>query len=454
MIKKEGMFKAVLKLMVLFLTCFSFTLHAQSTVPTQNVCFGEIKTYKVDEADGPSGTLGSIYVWRVIETGFVGNIANQGTNSVSVDWGVTPAGVYRLGVTETSAFCEGSENIVTVTIKDPPKVMVNDAIICTGLNAAITATVNPPDSGNDYIYHWTVPSGVDPGSVATVLASVAGDYTVIVEDIFGCVNAVAKGTLTINPLPTAMITPVGLTTFCDGGSVILNANTGTGLSYQWKKAGVDVAGAISSSYTATQSSGYTVTVTDSKGCSKTSLPVNITVNPLPIAVITVPVAGLLEFCAGGNVTLSANTGSGLLYQWKNSSNIVVGISASYTATQSSDYTVTVTNGNGCSKTSLAVTVIVHPLPDASITPAGAITFCDGYNVTLNAITGSGLSYQWNDTGGAIVGAISSSYTATQSSDYTVTVTDGNFTTNCSATTSPPITVTKITLPVTGAIFHD
>jgi hypothetical protein len=446
------MYKSILKLVALFLFFFFSTVHAQSTAPTQNVCFGESKTYKVDEADGPSGTVGSSYVWRVLEAGFVGHIANPETNSISVDWGVTPAGVYRLGVTETNAFCEGSENIVTVTIKDPPIVMVNDAVICSGLSTVIKATVNPPDSGNDYIYHWTIPLGVDPGSVATVLASVAGDYTAIVEDVFGCVNTVAKGTLTIKSLPTAMITPVGLTTLCAGGSVILNGNTGTGLSYQWKKTDVDVSGAISNSYTATQSSDYTVTVTDGDGCYKTSLPVNVTVNPLPIAVITAP--GSLEFCTGGNVTLASNTGPDLLYLWKNSSNIVVGISASYTATQSSDYTVTITNGNGCSKTSLAVTVIVRTLPDASITPAGTITFCDGYNVRLNAISGSGLSYQWNDTVGVIVGAISSSYTAVQSSVYTVTITDGNFTTNCSATTSPPITVTKITLPVTGAISHD
>jgi hypothetical protein len=49
---------------------------------------------------------------------------------------------------------------------------------------------------------------------------------------------------------TATITPGGPLTFCSGGSVVLTANSGTGLTYQWKNNGSNISGATSVSYTA------------------------------------------------------------------------------------------------------------------------------------------------------------------------------------------------------------
>jgi len=260
--------------------------------------------------------------------------------------------------------------------------------------------------------------------------------------------------LVLNPLPPAVITPAGPTVFCEGYSVLLKANEGTNLSYQWRKSGTMIDGAVNSSLTAVQSADYTVTVTDSKGCSQTSLPVSVTVNPLPVAVITPQTGGSLEFCEGGSVVLNANTGAGLSYQWINSNNAVVGSSVSYTAVQSSDYTLRVTNANDCYNISAPVRVTVRPLPDPSITPSGVLVFCSGDNVVLNALMKPGLSYQWKNTTGIITGAVGSSYTAAESSDYSVTVTDENHPEHCSATTPSPIKVVKISMPVTGTISHD
>lgn len=448
--------KISLKLVGLFFVLCCSVINAQLITPTQNVCVGDTKKYTVDQADGPLGTPGSTYLWRVAETYFLGHIVNQGTNSIHINWGATPAGLYKLGVTETNSFCEGPEIILNITLKNIPKVTVNGAIICSGSSASIMASVSPPDSGNDYTYNWTTPSGVNPGNVPIVLASVAGDYSVTVKDRFGCVSAVAKGNVKVNPFVTAVITPAGSTSFCNGESVILTANKGPDLFYQWKKAGVDIQGATQSSYNATQSSAYTVKVTHSNGCFTNSLPikVNVSVNPILKPVITSLAGESLEFCSGGSVVLKTNQEPGLSYQWKNSDNDVVGTSAAFTATQSSNYTVTATNLKGCSQTSLPVTVIVHSLPDASISAKGSIVFCDGDNLVLNAVVAPGLFYQWSNSNGVIPEANNSSYTATQSSDYTVTVTNGNFRTNCSATTNPPVTVINKSLPVTGTIAHD
>ncbi|MGA1331305.1 MAG: cohesin domain-containing protein, partial [Bacteroidia bacterium] len=67
--------------------------------------------------------------------------------------------------------------------------------------------------------------------------------------------------------PTAAITAAGPTTFCQGGSVVLNANTGTGLTYQWALNGSSISGATNASYSASAAGSYTVVVFNAPTCS-------------------------------------------------------------------------------------------------------------------------------------------------------------------------------------------
>ncbi len=76
----------------------------------------------------------------------------------------------------------------------------------------------------------------------------------------------------------ASITAGGNTTFCEGSNVVLTANSGAGLTYQWKKDGNNIAGATSITYNATTSGSYAAVVTGS-GVSATSNAISVTVNP-------------------------------------------------------------------------------------------------------------------------------------------------------------------------------
>jgi hypothetical protein len=78
-------------------------------------------------------------------------------------------------------------------------------------------------------------------------------------------------------LPSAGITPAGPTIFCAGDSVTLNANSGGGLSYQWKNNGVNISGAVNSNYVADAAGLYKVKVTNANGCKKISAGVTVTV---------------------------------------------------------------------------------------------------------------------------------------------------------------------------------
>ncbi|MEC4048585.1 Ig-like domain-containing protein [Flavobacterium sp. SUN046] len=229
----------------------------------------------------------------------------------------------------------------------------------------------------------------------------------------GVVSSVYPITVTVLSLPTATITANGATTFCSGGSVTLTASSGS--SYLWSN------GATTSSISATTSGNYTVRVSSANGCSATSSATNVVVNSLPTATITAN--GATTFCSGGSVTLTASSGSS--YLWSNGAT-----TNSINVNTAGNYSVTITDANGCSATSAVKNIIVNALPATSITANGATTFCSGGSVTLTASSGS--SYLWSN------GATTSSISSTISGNYSVTVTNEN---GCSATSSAmPITV--------------
>lgn len=148
----------------------------------------------------------------------------------------------------------------------------------------------------------------------------------------------------------------GPTTFCQGGSVVLTA-TYSGTSIQWKKDGVDIAGAINPTYTATVKATYTATTTSLCG-SNTSSGIFVNVNKNPTAAIIA--GGATTFCAGGSVTLTANAGAGLSYQWYKGATAIAGAtSINYVATTTGNYKCRVTKtATGCFKNSNAISVSV------------------------------------------------------------------------------------------------
>src|SRR6185295_9114862 len=167
---------------------------------------------------------------------------------------------------------------------------------------------------------------------------------------------------------------------------LLKATLGSGYTYQWRKSGAIIAGATSSTYIADAAGIFTVQVTNAEGCSSISAATTIIVNPVPMP--TVGAGGSLTFCAGSNVLLRATQGSGYTYQWKNNGLKLEGqTSSNFTATATGIYSVEVTNATGCSANSGSFNVIVNPMPVATITPNGPLTFCSGRNVVLIANTG-------------------------------------------------------------------
>ena len=304
--------------------------------------------------------------------------------------------------------------------------------ICSGSSVTFTNT-----SSNASTYAWNFGPGAVPATATgagphTVNYANAGSYNVTLT-IDGGADATSQ-TVTVSNgnTPTILVNGTassGSVQVCADQPVSLTASSVAGDTYQWQNNGNNVASG--SSFTPITDGTYTVISTSAAGCTATSASTVVTIYPVPTASISAN--GSTNICQGQSVTLSANTGAGLTYQWlNNGSNITGAISSTYTANTSGTYSVVVTNNNGCSATSSTQTVTVNSLPNAAITPAGATSFCEGGSVILNANTGANFTYQWQNNGSNINGATGISYSANTSGNYTVIVTNSN---GCSSTSS-------------------
>jgi hypothetical protein len=278
-------------------------------------------------------------------------------------------------------------------------------------------------------------------STTLLIFDAAGNVTKKIEyKLNGHADANLAPTETIisggtNNTVTATITPAGATTFAQGGSVVLNANTGSNYTYQWKKDGANISGATGASYTATASGSYSVVVSNGTSTA-TSAAVTVTVTTSSGLRAVITAAGPTTFAQGGSVVLNANTGAGYAYQWKkDGANIAGATGASYTATAAGSYVVAITSG-GSTVVSAAVVVTVTTSLTATITVSGSTTVPAGGSVMLYANTGSGYVYQWKKDGVAISGATTSSLKVTASGSYQVKITSGS-----NVAWSAPVTIT-------------
>ena len=366
--------------------------------------------------------------------------SNTGIATVGAGTGVV-TGMAGGSVTISYTLGTGCYAIYAVSVNAQPSFItpLGDTTFCPGGFVALTANI-----GAGLTYQWYIGGVAIPGANASsYIATVAGSYQVLVTNSVSCSTLSIPMLVTID-LPTAVITAASSTTICAGSTVTLNANTGTGLSYQWLLSGVPITGAVGSSYTASVAGDYSVIVSNTTGCSATSNVITVSINPSPTANIVL--SGPLTFCQNDSVVMTTDFGSDFTYQWYNGAGAISGANGvSYTATTAGTYYVITTNSFGCTATSINMTVVVNPLPNVAITASGSLIFCSGGNVTLSATAVAGDTYQWFRGGIAIAGATGPSYLATVSGGYRVMVTDP--TTGCSDETHADTVVTVVTTPV-------
>jgi len=363
-----------------------------------------------------TSSTGILYQWN--------NSAGAIAGATSATYIATTAGSYSVAVTNSNkCSATSAPKVVIVNTLPTATVTANGATtFCQGGNVSLTT------SGGT-LYQWNNAAGPIAGATNSTYAAITtGSYTVKVTNANNCFAISAATAVTVNALPVVTISTTTPTTICAGGSVLLTASAG--FAYKWFRGTTQVG--TGQTYLATVAGSYTVEATNSSTCTATSAATIVTINAVPLPVITTTTP--TTFCEGGSVLMTSSPGSS--YKWFRGTTTQVGIGQTYSATVSGNYTVEVTNANNCVMTSQARSVIVNPLPTAAISTITPTAFCTGGSVLLTASAGS--SYKWFRGTTTQVG-IGQTYSATVSGNYTVEVTNANNCTALSAVTTVTVT---------------
>jgi hypothetical protein len=162
---------------------------------------------------------------------------------------VCPTATTTYTVTATASNGATGTKSVTVTVNTPPFINISgNTPICAGSTTTLTA------SAGMSAYLWNTNQ-----TTPSIVVTAAGLYVVTVSTANGCTASSSK-TVIVNPSPIVSI--LQLTSGCLGVPVRITASGGG--SYLWNNT------ATSPSISAPAGSTYTVTVTNSAGCSKTA----------------------------------------------------------------------------------------------------------------------------------------------------------------------------------------
>ncbi len=315
----------------------------------------------------------ALYIWTP------GNINSQ---SITVK---TP-GTYTLTTYDKNG-CTASSS---VTVKQSSAmfdsiVSIQNVLCYLGNSGSITVGVKGGTA--PFTYSWS-PSG---GSSATASGLTAGTYTVIITDANGCTSTITATIL--QPLKTLYDSVSYVNLSCCNvptGSVTVYPYGVTGsFSYSWNPGGQTTA-----SISGLSAGTYTVSVTDSSGCTVTSA-VTITQPDCLAATITSTNATCRNDNGSATVTVTGGTGP-YTYLWNPGGKTT----SSITGLSAGTYSVVVIDSHGCMDT-LSVTVGLTDDLHILITKSADST-CRGDNVTFT-VTGA-LTYQWST--GATTSSIS------------------------------------------------
>ena len=307
---------------------------------------------------------------------------------------VNPVTTSTYTVTGTFGGCSGTA-VSTVTVNPLPVVTVNSPTLCAGQTATLTAN-------GAVSYVWSAGASSTGVNTATATPAVTTSYTVTGSSVT-CSNT-AVSTVTVNPLPTALIGGGG--TVCIGAAVpnVTITLTGTG---PWN---VTYSNAGGNTTIATPTSPYiisnppagtysVISVSDANCTGTVSGSAIVNISPLPTPLFTVfPLSGCEPLCVNFTNQSSVAAGSVINSVW----NFGDGGTANapnpyYCYNQAGTYsvTLTVTSNNNCDATVTVPNMItVNPTPVANFT-APAVSGIFNSTVHFTDYSTNATAWNWN-----------------------------------------------------------
>ncbi len=351
-------------------------------------------------------------------------IGGGGTGNYTYAWsnGVTtatasnlPEGTYIVTITDS----ENCTATASAAITQPA--MLNANATATGETAAGasngTATATPVGGTPGYTYVWNTSA-----TTAMISGLAPGNYTVTVTDANNCT---AVQTVTVNSFNCTLTATISATNVtCNGaanGTATANVSgAALPVSYLWSN-GVTTATAMNLA-----PGTYTVQITDANNC-----PAELSVSITSPNVLLANASATNQTAVGvNNGTATALPSGGTVpynYLWNTSNNTQM-----ITSLAPGSYTVTVTDGNGCTAVQ-TVTVNAFNCNLSGTVSASNVSCAGGNDGTATAVPTGGtlpIDYLWSNS------STTATATGLIAGTYTVTLTDNA---GCQSTASITIT---------------
>jgi gliding motility-associated-like protein len=330
-------------------------------------------------------------------------------------------GTYIASITDANG-CAAS---VTVTLTAPEPIVSLGLVseyaggFNVGCNGGSNGSIDLTVSGGSgsYAYSWSGPNNFTANTDA-ISGLVAGTYTVIISDVNGCSDTLTFNLTEPQPLGSSATT---LPSSCGqaNGSADLTVTGGSGIySYLWS--GPNSFSSTSQDLNGVVGGEYIVEIIDTNGCVLVDT-VNITVKP-PVAATAVANNATCNSNCNGTIDLTVTEGETPFgFAWSGPN----GFSASTEDVASlcaGDYTVIVTDGDGCTFTSTySITAPTALAIDVTANNAANCSSSTGL-VTIDVTGGTGgYSYSWTGPNG--FASADQNLNGVAQGTYTVTVTD-------------------------------
>lgn len=375
-------------------------------------CFGGSDGTASSSVTG--GTFPYNYSWNP------GNISGQNISNL-------PQGIYTITATDIQG-CVANN---TVTVIQPTAITL--ATISANSNCGAAngqATVTASGGMGSYTYTWSPQGG--NGSIATALLS--GSYSVVVNDINGCVKSTS---LIVADNPGPIVTVASTTSVsCFGGNdatATASVIGGTGpFTYTWSPIGGN-----NPTASGLPIGTYTVNITAANGCLASAVSSTI-IQPTPLFLNVVTSNVSCFSGANGSATVTAGGGiPGYTYTWLPSN-----VTGSTTSGLSAGvFSVQVRDANNCVYT----TTYSISQPTAALASTTSFTsvscFAGNNGIASAQATGGTVPYSYN---WLPMNTNTQTVTGLTTGTYTVNITD-----NKGCTTSNTVLVTQPAQPLSA-----